>query len=488
VNIDQLLEELTIEEKCHMLVGQDSWHTYPVERLNIPSVMMADGPHGLRKEVLNDHSITMKDSVPAVCFPPAVTVASSFDPLLAKKMGRAIAREFQKEQVSCVLGPGLNIKRSPLCGRNFEYYSEDPIVAGEMAKGMVEGIQSEGVSACIKHFAFNNQETMRMNSSSILDERAKHEIYLKGFDKALEADPGMVMCSYNLVDHVYASENRELLQNTLRDTFGFKGLLVSDWTAVSQRSNALKASLDLEMPHYDYSIRELLHQYKKGNISIDEINRSVKRILEFVEKYQAKYITFPEDLLEQNHQTAIEIAAESMVLLKNEKKILPLKDKDTLAIIGAFAENPRIQGGGSSHIHVYKKDSFMDQLSVKVDYEYAPGYTFEGDGYDADLIKQACKAAANKDKVLLFIGLTDAYESEGYDRTHLSLPLGHEELLSELYKVNSNIIVILQIGSPVIIDNEDKCKAILNAYLGGEGASKAIHSILYGSIISESRL
>lgn len=486
VNIEKLLEELTLEEKCQLLVGRDSWHTAAIERLNIPSIMMADGPHGLRKQLDSSNSMMVNESYKAVCFPPAVTVASSFDPSIAYKMGEAIANECLYKDVHVLLGPGLNIKRSPLCGRNFEYYSEDPVISGEMAKGFVKGLQSKGVGACIKHFALNSQETYRMVSSSVADKRAFYEIYGKAFKKAIEAAPSMAMCSYNKVDGIYASENPWLLNDVLRHEFGFKGVVVSDWTAVNDRSMALKATLDLEMPGHSYAVHKLMKDYKAGLISMEEINASCERILSLVKaKMNQKVIPFD---LEKNHQVAYEIAKESMVLLKNKDNILPLQLNDKIAIIGQLAKTIRYQGGGSSHINAYRVDSVMESLPKNIQYQYSDGYDLEGDGFNQSLIDEARRIAVNKDKVILVLGLTDAYESEGYDRTHLNLPLGHLELLKVISQMTDNIVVVLQLGSPIIMPWIEDVKGILNAYLAGEAGAKAIVDILYGYANPSGRL
>jgi len=486
MDIEKLIEQLTLEEKCQLLVGKDSWHTINIDRLDIPSIMMADGPHGLRKQLDSSNSMMVNESYKAVCFPPAVTVASSFDPSIAYLMGSAIADECLYKDVHVLLGPGLNIKRSPLCGRNFEYYSEDPVISGEMAKGFIQGIQSKSVGACVKHFALNSQETFRMISNSIADKRAFYEIYTKGFRLALEANPSMVMCSYNKVNGTYASENPWLLNQVLREEFGYQGVIVSDWTAVNDRTMALKATLDIEMPGHQYAVKKLIRDYRDNKISIDEINSSCKRILQLVKsKKDQKIVSFD---LEKNHQIAYEIAKESMVLLKNRDSILPLQTQDKIAIIGQLAKTVRYQGGGSSHINAYRVESILENIPKNVQYDYADGYELTGDGFSQALIDDARRIVINKDKVILVLGLTDAYESEGYDRTHLNLPLGHLELLKAIAQLTDNIVVVLQLGSPIIMPWIDQVKGILNAYLAGESGAKAIVDILYGNANPSGRL
>jgi len=484
MNIDEIIAKLTLEEKCSLLVGEDNWHITPIERLLLPRIMMADGPHGLRKEA-SEKGIDRK-TLPAVCYPPAVTIASSFDPEVARKMGEAIGRECRAQKVDMLLGPGVNIKRNPLCGRNFEYYSEDPLLAAEMAKGFVSGLQSQNVGACLKHYALNSQETYRLVSSSIADERAKHELYFKAFRDTLVADPDMVMCSYNRVDDIYASENRKLLDETLRKHFGFEKVIVSDWGAVKDRAKALKATLDLEMPGTRHSVDELIEAFGKGLVTMAEIDQSVARILKLV---ASKKENQPLEVsLAANHDLAKEIAGESLVLLKNENQILPLAETQSVALIGALAKQPRFQGGGSSHINPFKVDLLTDFMPEAVVWEYAPGYRLEGDGYQAALVETAKNLARTKDTVVLVIGLTDEYESEGYDRVHLEIPKGHQLLLEAIAEVNPRIVVILQIGSPIVMPWLDKCRAVLNSYLGGEAGARAVIDALYGKLNPSGRL
>jgi beta-glucosidase len=486
MDINRLLTEMTLEEKCRMLVGLDSWHTISVPRLDIPSIMMADGPHGLRKQLDSTNNMMVNESYKAVCFPPAVTIAASFDPLMTFKMGEAIANECLHKDVQVLLGPGINIKRSPLCGRNFEYYSEDPYLTGEMASGFVRGLQSKNIGACVKHFALNSQETYRMVSNSVADKRAFYEIYTSAFKRVVKENPDMAMCSYNRVEGIYASENKWLLKDVLRTEFGFKNVIVSDWTAVNDRSDALNASLDLEMPGHDYAVKKLIRDFHSGKITMPTIDASVRTILELVDRKRNQKIV-PFDL-EINHETAYEIAKESMVLLKNNDNILPLEVSDKIAVIGRLAKTVRYQGGGSSHINPYKVESMLDHLPENVHYHYADGYRLEGDGYSSSLIEEARALAVGQEKVVLILGLTDVYESEGYDRTHLDLPFGHTELLKAVLEVNQNVIVVLQLGSPVVMPWINDVKAVLNAYLAGEAGARAIIDLLYGKVNPSGRL
>ncbi len=486
MDIEKLLGELTVSEKCALLVGADSWHTVAIPRLGIPSVMMADGPHGLRKQLESGNSIEIQESYQAVCFPAEVTVASSFDPDLAFEMGEGIAKECLNKDVQVLLGPGLNIKRSPLCGRNFEYYSEDPIVAGEMGAAFVRGLQSKNVGACLKHFALNSQESYRMISDSVADERAFYEIYTKAFRRALQENPSMVMCSYNKVNGVYASENSMLLNEVLRKKFGFSGVIVSDWTAVNRRPKALKATLDLEMPGYIYSVHQLEKAVRNGTLTVDDLDQSVRRILTLVESKSQNRI---EDFdLAENHALARRIAEGSIVLLKNEDEILPLHPHEKVGLIGRLARETRYQGGGSSHINPFQVDSLLDKMPPEADFRYAEGYTLQSDGWDETLLEEAKALAVECDKVILVIGLTDDYESEGYDRRHLNLPRGHQALVEAVCSVNPHVIVVLQIGSPVLMPWKNQVKAIVNAYLMGEAGAGALADILYGKVNPSGRL
>ena len=486
MDIPKLLLELTIEEKCALLVGEDAWHTHPVPRLGIPSVMMADGPTGLRKQVDSRTSVQEAETYHAVCYPPAATVAASFDVALAEKTGAAIASECRAKDVQALLAPGVNIKRNPLCGRNFEYYSEDPVVSGEMGAAFVRGVQSQNVGACVKHYALNSQESWRMTSDSVCDPRAFREIYGKAFERCVKDDPAMVMCSYNRIDGVYAAENRAMLEGTLRKQYGFKNLIVSDWSAVSSRSRSVRATLDLEMPGHPYAIRKLLKDYRKGLVTLAEIDASVERVLRFVDGKKDNQLV-PVDL-DVNHAVAKEIAAGSIVLLKNEGGILPLAKTERIAVLGALADTVRYQGGGSSHVNPHKVDSILEMLPKDVKIDYAPGYRLTGDGYDQKLLDVAKELVRDKDKVVIVVGLTDAYESEGYDRTDLALPFGHEELIRQVAALTPEVVVLLEIGSPVAMPWIKSVKGVVNAYLLGEAGAGAVVDVLYGRTNPSGRL
>ena len=484
MDIDKLIEKLTLEEKCSLVVGKNYWETKNIDRLDIPSIFMADGPHGLRKVV--DDSSGMEKSIEAVCYPSLVTLASSFNPKIAYKMGEAIASEFKANDVSLVLGPGINIKRHPFCGRNFEYFSEDPYVSTKMAEGFIKGVKSKNVGVCLKHFALNSQEDYRMTSNSVADSRAKYEIYYKSFQELIKLNPEMVMCSYNKVDGTYASENIQHLKEVLREEFGFNGLIVSDWSAVNSRTDALIATLDLEMPGHIYSIKKLIKDYKSGLIPIKTLDDSVRRVLELVDKYKNKDNHTVD--LEKNHLVAAEIAAESMVLLKNKDELLPLRHEDRVLLIGDMAKNIRYQGGGSSHINPYRVDNIYDYLTKHENVDYVQGYCHKCNEHDKDLLDEVKNLAPNYSKIVLVCGLTDAYESEGYDREHLSLPSNQEYLINQVSKFNENVILVLQIGSPIALPFKNNVKAIVNCYLGGEGLGMAIDKVLYGDVNPSGRL
>jgi beta-glucosidase len=476
MDISSIFQSLSLEERCKLLVGFDSWHTWSFPEKQVPSLMMADGPHGLRKQLESGNSIAINQSYKAVCYPPAVSLATSFDVDVVRAVGSAIGKECQGEGVHVILGPGLNIKRSPLCGRNFEYYSEDPVVSGTLAKAFVEGVQEEGVGACLKHFALNSQETHRMTSSSVADPRAVRELYTRAFEIALEAKPKMVMCSYNKIDGVYAAENKPLLNDLLRKTFGFEGVIVSDWTAVSDRVKSVLATLDLEMPGHLYSVNQLIEAAKLSREVQTEIDHSALRVLTLALESN-QFATGLKPDLEAHHSLAGKIAEECIVLLKNEDNLLPLNKKTDVCLIGELARTVRYQGGGSSHVNPTKIETLADWLRGV---NYAPGYRLDGDGYDESKIQEAVIYATRADVAVVVVGLTDIYESEGYDRTHLHLPKGHDELIAAVAKVNKNTIVILQIGSPVLMPWLGDVKAVINGYLGGEAGHSALYNVLYG--------
>ena len=483
MDIKALISQMTLEEKAGLCSGLDFWHTKPVERLGVPPVMVSDGPHGLRKQDQQADHLGMNESIQAVCMPAACATAASFDRELIGEMGRAIGRSCQHEQLSVVLGPAVNIKRSPLCGRNFEYFSEDPYLAGEMSASFIAGVQSQNVGTSIKHFAANSQEHRRMSSSSNIDERTLREIYLPAFETSVkEAQPWTVMCSYNRLNGTYASENPWLLTQVLRDEWGFEGYVMSDWGAVSNRVAGLAAGLDLEMPASGgINDAKIVEAVRSGELDEAILDRAVERILTVNYRYleNAKPDT-PWDK-EADHLLSARIAGECMVLLKNEDGILPLSREDEVAFLGEFAEKPRFQGGGSSHINCFKKTSALEAAQgLKV--TYARGYDAAADETTDALIAQAVEAARKAKVAVVFAGLPDSYESEGYDRPHMRLPECQNRLIEAVAQANANTVVVLHNGSPVEMPWLPKVKAVLEAYLGGQAVGIATVRVLYGDV------
>ncbi|MDR3215977.1 MAG: glycoside hydrolase family 3 C-terminal domain-containing protein [Clostridiaceae bacterium] len=488
---DELISKLTIEEKAGLLSGATAWLTKRVDRLGIPDVWMADGPHGLRKERTDAPAVNiMKPSEPSTCFPTAVATGSSWDRALIGEIGTAIAEEAKHYGVSTVLGPGVNIKRSPLCGRNFEYISEDPYLAGEMGTAYVKGVQSTGVGTSLKHFAANNQEYLRMSIDSRVDERALREIYLAPFEKVVkEAAPATVMCSYNKLNGEYLSDSKRLLTDILRDEWGFKGMVVSDWSAVNERIAGVRAGMDLQMPaNGGVDDKRIVAAVKSGKLAEADVDKCVERVLNFVfTTKKSEDATFKADFA-AHRALAKRAAAESAVLLKNNGA-LPLSKTDKIAVIGQLADHPRYQGNGSSRINPFNVVSFKQHLeNSKVRFDYAPGYTQKGDGYSDKLLSQALDIAKNADKVVIFAGLTDVYESEGFDREHLDMPRGHVRLIEEISKINKNTVVVLVGGSPVRLPFMCKVNALLNMYLSGEAGGEAASDLLFGVVSPSGKL
>ena len=481
MNIEALVSQLTLEEKAGLLSGGDFWHTKAVERLGIPATMVCDGPHGLRKQDQSADHLGINDSIKAVCFPTACATAASFDLALIRRMGGAIGDSCQHEGVSVVLGPAVNIKRSPLCGRNFEYYSEDPYLTGEMASAFIEGVQSRNIGTSIKHFAANSQEHRRMSSSSNVDERTLREIYFPGFEKPVKAArPWTVMCSYNRINGVYASENPWLLTDILRKEWGFDGYVVSDWGAVADRVAGVAAGLDLEMPSSGgFNDRKIVEAVRAGRLSEADVDRACKNVLNIVFRYAENACPDTPWDMEAQHALSADIAAQCMVLLKNEGGILPLKREDDIAFIGEFAAKPRYQGGGSSHINAFKTTSAI-QAAEGLRVTYARGYDVKGDTTSDDMIAEAVAAAKAARVAVVFAGLPDAYESEGYDRKHLRLPAYQDALIRAVAAANRNTVVVLHNGAPVEMPWIDDVRGVLEAYLGGQAVGLATVRVLYG--------
>lgn len=489
MDVEKLLSEMTLEEKASLCSGADFWHTQSIERLNIPGVMVSDGPHGLRKQAEESDHLGLSDSVAAVCFPAASALACSFDTDLANTVGEALGDECQAESVSTLLGPGVNMKRSPLCGRNFEYFSEDPYLAGKMAASLVKGIQSKGIGTSVKHFAVNNQEYRRMSISAEVDERTLREIYLSAFETIVkDARPTTLMCSYNRINGVYSCENDWLLNKVLREEWGFEGLVMTDWGAMNDRVSALKAGLDLEMPGSNgIRDKEIVEAVKNGELSEEVLNTAARRVLNLVKHYyehKKENATYDKEV---HHALARKAAAESAVLLKNDS-ILPLKTETKAAFIGKFAAIPRYQGGGSSHINSFKITSALDAVRDIAEVTYAQGYDTKEDKIEEELLKEAVKAASEAEVAVIFAGLPDAFESEGYDRTHMELPQCQNYLIQEIAKVQKNIVVILHNGSPVRMPWLNDIKGLLTVYLGGQAVGGACVDLLYGKVNPSGKL
>lgn len=482
LDVKKIINDMTIEEKASLCSGGDFWHTKSVERLGIPAFMVSDGPHGLRKQDLKADHLGVNVSIKAVCFPSACATACSFDRELLETMGKALGNECQAEDVSVLLGPGCNIKRSPLCGRNFEYFSEDPYLSSQMAKHHILGVQSQGVGTSLKHFIANNQEHRRMSTSANIDERTLREIYLASFETAVkEAQPKTVMCSYNRVNGVFSSENPLTLTDILRKEWGFKGFVVSDWGAVNNRVEGLKAGLDLEMPSCDgLTDKEIVRAINDGTLSEETLNTAVERILTIMNEYLEKRNENATFNMDNDHALAEKIAQECMVLLKNDDNILPLKKGSKVAYIGKFAKKPRYQGGGSSHINSYKVSNAFDSSQEYANITYAQGYDTKEDIIDENLINEAVEVAKNSEVAVIFAGLPDTFESEGFDRSHMDMPNCQNELIKRVAEVQPNTIVVLHNGSPVTMPWINQVKGIVETYLTGQGTGTAISKILFG--------
>lgn len=482
----KMVAQMTLEEKAGLCSGKDCWNTKPVKRLGIDSIMMSDGPHGLRKQTGTTDNLGIGDSVPAVCFPTASALACSFDRDLVYEVGKAMGEECLQEQVSVILGPGVNQKRSPLCGRNFEYFSEDSLVSGELAAGMIRGIQSMGISASLKHFAVNNQEKRRMTINAVIDERTLRETYLKAFEIAVKkGEPDTVMCSYNRLNGEYCSENAYLLRNILREEWGFENTVISDWGAVHDRVLGVKAGLDMEMPGNDgYNDKKLIAAVRDKSLSEEDLNKAAANACELILKGISNKKENYRYHKEAHHLLAVKALEESAVLLKNEENLLPGHMGQKAAVIGEFAKIPRYQGTGSSKIHPLKIEAPWDVFKeFGADITYARGYSLgisKKKEEEENLIREACKAAENKDIVYLFAGLPEGYESEGFDRMDLCLPPVQNRLIEAVAGCNSNLVVILIGGAPMELPWISKVKSLLLAYLGGEGGGRAVVNILVG--------
>lgn len=485
-NTELLLKELTLEEKCALLSGAETFKTRGMPEHGIPQIWLSDGPHGLRKQAGESDHLGLNPSVPATCFPTASAVANSWDAALGEEIGAALGEEAAAQEVSVVLGPGLNMKRNPLCGRSFEYFSEDPYLAGKLAAGYIRGIQSKGVAACPKHFAVNSQETRRMASDSIVDERTLREIYLTGFEIAVkEGHPRSIMSSYNLVNGTYANENKHLLMEILRGEWGFDGAVITDWGGSNDHALGVKNGSTLEMPAPGgNSVRELLAAVESGKISESDIDARLSELLPLVFDTKAALDAAPREFdAAAHHALARRAAAESLVLLKNEGSLLPLAAGSKVAVIGDFAKNPRYQGAGSSMVNSTQVDVLLDKL---IDSElnvigYQQGFDRHGKP-DAALQKSACELATQADTVILCMGLDEIAESEGLDRSNLRLAQNQVDLLQAVAAVNPKIVVVLYSGSVVETPWLDNCQALLYAALGGQAGAGAVADALTGKV------
>lgn len=482
--IKEILSEMTPEEKAAICSGQDAFALKGLPRLGVPSILLSDGPHGLRKQDASADFLGVNESVKATCFPTAATLACSFDPSLLKRVGAALAEECKSEGVSVLLGPGVNIKRSPLCGRNFEYFSEDPFVSSKLASGYIKGLQENGVGASIKHFAVNNQEFDRLSVDAQLDERTLREIYLASFEDAIcDAKPWTVMCAYNKVNGYYCSEQMHLLHDILRTEWGYGGVVVSDWGAVAHRVEALHAGVDLEMPASGkQNDKKILDALKSGNLSLETLDITVERILSLIQKSVANRMQGSHYDAAAHHQLAKEAAAESIVLLKNESSILPLKSSADIAVIGGMAISPRYQGAGSSYVNASRLDDIYEIICKTAQHvTYAAGYDRNSDLVDERYIREAVDIAKKTQYAVVFAGLIEEYESEGYDRTHLQMPDSHNRLIEAVAAAQPNTVVVLCNGAPVVMPWIDKVNGLLEAYLGGQALGGAITDILFGN-------
>jgi hypothetical protein len=485
-NTELLLKELTLEEKCALLSGAETFKTRGMPEHGIPQIWLSDGPHGLRKQAGESDHLGLNPSVPATCFPTASAIANSWDAALGEEIGAALGEEAAAQEVSVVLGPGLNMKRNPLCGRSFEYFSEDPYLAGKLAAGYIRGIQSKGVAACPKHFAVNSQETRRMASDSIVDERTLREIYLTGFEIAVkEGHPRSIMSSYNLVNGTYANENKHLLMEILRGEWGFDGAVITDWGGSNDHALGVKNGSTLEMPAPGGdSVRELLAAVKSGKISESDIDARLSELLPLVFDTKAALDAAPREFdAAAHHALARRAAEESLVLLKNEGSLLPLAAGSKVAVIGDFAKNPRYQGAGSSMVNSTQVDVLLDKL---IDSElnvigYQQGFDRHGKP-DAALQKSACELATQADTVVLCMGLDEIAESEGLDRSNLRLAQNQVDLLQAVAAVNPKIVVVLYSGSVVETPWLDNCQALLYAALGGQAGAGAVADALTGKV------
>ncbi|ARS52252.1 glycoside hydrolase family 3 C-terminal domain-containing protein [Kushneria konosiri] len=489
-DVKTLIEQMTLEEKAGLCSGDNFWRTKAVERLGIPAINLADGPHGLRAQGEEQDHLGVNDSRPATCFPTAAGLASSWSVERLEQLGAALGDEARAEGLHVVLGPGANIKRSPLCGRNFEYFSEDPLLSSQLAAAHIRGTQSRGVGSSLKHFAANNQEHRRMSVDARIDERTLREIYLASFEHAVkEAHPWTVMCAYNRLNGDYCSEHQRLLTDILRDEWGFEGFVVSDWGAVNERVSGLEAGMELEMPApVGERDAQIAAAVREGRVEEAVLDQAVERLLRIIFKAHDARPEHAAFDAEAHHQLARHIARESMVLLQNDGT-LPLKNTQRVAVIGEFAERPRYQGGGSSHVNATRVETLLEALESRdARFNYLKGFEIDRDASDQQLEQDAATAAVHADVAVLCLGLPERHESEGYDRTHLNLPANQLTLIEAVTRVQPNTVVVLANGAPIAMPWAGQVNAILEGYLGGQAIGAALADLLYGEVSPSGKL
>lgn len=489
MTVEEYISKLSLEEKAALLQGNSAWTTRPIPRLLLPSIWLSDGPHGLRKQAGSADHLGINESVPATCFPTSATMANSWDPELGEALGRALGEEAQAQGVQVVLGPGLNIKRSPLCGRNFEYFSEDPYLAGKMAAGYIRGIQSQGVAACPKHFAANSQERQRMSIDSVVDERTLREIYLTGFEIAVkESHPKTIMSAYNPVNGTYANENSHLLQDILRKEWGFEGFVMSDWGACNDPAAGIAAGSALNMPNPGFdNAATVCEAVRSGRISETDLDDRLRELLPVILETTetARGGTFS---AEAHHALAQKCVAESIVLLDNDG-ILPLSADQNIALIGDFAQAPRYQGAGSSLVNPTKMDDLLTEMKNELPHvTFAQGYRRGTGEPDRELIREAVNAAKAADVVVLCVGLDELSEAEGQDRSHMDLPKAQQALITSINRVNKNIVLVLSGGSPFVMPPRESYRAAVHGYLSGQAGAEPMLDVVMGAINPSGRL
>ena len=489
MNYEEIINKMSLEEKAQLCVGVDYWSSKEFEKYGIPKIKMSDGPHGLRVKKEKADNLGINESEISICFPTSSTLANSWNREMAYQLGKALGQEAKTEGINIVLGPAINIKRTPLCGRNFEYFSEDPYLTGILGSEYVKGLQEQNVGACVKHFAVNNQENRRRTIDVVIDERNLREIYLKAFEMIIEkSKPWSIMSAYNKVNGEYCSENTHLLEEILRKEWNYKGIVISDWGAENNRVKGIENDHELEMPGgRGNGVEEIIEAVKTGRISERKLNNIVDRIINIAMRGKKDNNSEKYDK-EEHHRIAEKIAEESIVLLKNEEHILPIYNKK-IALIGDMAKYPRYQGAGSSTINPYKIENAYDNFKENnIIFDYAKGYERIESENDEELIKEAINVAKKNEIVVLFIGLTENFESEGVDRENLSIPENQIKLIEEIYKVNKNIVVVLSNGAPIVMPWKDKVKAIITGYLGGEAGARAMINCILGKVNPSGKL